>query len=298
LHAVDHDHGDTHQRDLEGGRAGSGDHAVAQRDDVVGAPAGYELNVDCGPLQLRAHALGVERAGQGQDEAHAPALALQFGRGLQHRRQQPSELPLARAGHETDHGAVVVEREFPSGRVGGYARVDLVDQGMPHKAHGDAVAFVEGHLEREQHRHHVNEATDALCALRAPGPDLRTDVEQHGHADLACGFGELEVEFRVIDQDEQIGAVAAQACAHAFQLAHDAPPMHEHLDDADDRQPAAVDDAFHAARGEMRPPHAHHFGRPAALMQGLDEARGVVVAGGFPGRDHQSRGINGHGHRG
>jgi hypothetical protein len=79
----------------------------------------------------------------------------------------------------------------------------------------DAPGTVEGLLEGEDDEHLVDALLDPAEAAALPGPELRRDQPDDGDAGAAKMFGEAEVDVGEVDEDGDVGAVAAEGADEA-----------------------------------------------------------------------------------
>ena len=84
-------------------------------------------------------------------------------------------------------------------------RLRHVEQRMAHPLDRDAGAPVDLLLERKDDQHAVGDALHGLHPSRPPGPQLRADVVDDRHAELAHRVRQPEIEVGKVDRDEHVG---------------------------------------------------------------------------------------------
>ncbi len=135
---------------------------------------------------------------------------------------------------------------------------------------------------RRRLRHGLGEAREPVGA---PRPHLRRDVVQHRHSGRGRRVGDLHVERRVVDQNDERHVAALDS---ALEVSQQRPmPRHvlEHLDEPHHRELLDVLDELHAGGAHLVAADADGVeasGR-AARRELAHHARRVQIAGNFSG---------------
>ena len=157
---------------------------------------------------------------------------------------------------------------------------------MPDEGDRDPGLLVEGDLEGEEDRHHVDHAPDPGDAPASPGPHLRGDEVEDLHP-LALGeLGEPQVEVWVVDQDQQVGGGVAELLLEDVETFDDDREMGDHLDESHDSHDVGVHEGLDPRPSHAVPAHAEKAGFGGQGAYFIRDARTVHLAGSLTGDDH------------
>ena len=156
----------------------------------------------------------------------------------------------------------------------------MTDEGDVH-----AGGAIQRFLERKQHEHLPNQASDGPDPARPPGPDLRTDEITHGDAEAVSRAGEQEIEVRKIDTDQQGGAGRCKMGAERQECSPEGSPLFPQLGDAHHRRFTGIGQETDAGRPHPGPAHPGEREAGLPLAQGLDQSGAVQIAGRLSGHD-------------
>ena len=114
------------------------------------------------------------------------------------------------AGQQRDERRVDGDTEAGAHVGPGPRRRHHVEERMADPLDRHAGITIDALLEFEDHQDAVGDAAHRLHAPRTPGPELRADVVDDRHPELAQGAGEREVEVGKIDGDEDVWTFLAR----------------------------------------------------------------------------------------
>ena len=156
--------------------------------------------------------------------------------------------------------------------------------------------LVEAGLERKDHRQAIHQARDLADPSTPPGPHLRPDIVQHGHADRPCDTREPEIELREVDQDAEIGTLPPQDAGEGPVDPHQRAQASDAFHHPDGRDLSRIGDRPHARGAQVLATEAEDLDVGHAAAQRPQQVRTVQVAGRLP-RDHEDAVRRRNGHR-
>ena len=161
---------------------------------------------------------------------------------------------------------------------------------MSHPLDWNAGASINLFLEGKDDQHPVGYALHRLHPAWPPRPQLRADVVDDRHAELAHGVREPEIEVGKIDRDEHIGSrrggVGQQPTIDRVGARKDA----RHFQEAGDRQALEVVNQGRACAAEPLAAEAsNHCGRIES-KEFAGQRAGVEVPGRLTAGDHDAHG--------
>ena len=198
---VEYHLGDAHQGRLEGGCSRGDDGRLAQGQRLLGLVAEV---AHLGALQIALIERAVE-PGHGRDNELVGWETLREGH---HVGQVLLNLVHTAAGDKRNDGALVEVVRLAKLLARGErltTQGDVVREGVATEGRGDAELSEPLRLEGEDGVETIDILLDLLYAVLLPGPRLGGDVVEDLDLLLLGPLGHLEVEARVVDQDQYIG---------------------------------------------------------------------------------------------
>ena len=148
-----------------------------------------------------------------------------------------------------------------------------------------AVLAEESLFERENAEQRVDDPPHCLHPSAPPRPYLRRDQIDHRNTLAFEPGGDPEVEIRRIGQNRE-GRFAGDTFRDQLPVAHpDAGKVAQYFDQADDGEVFGPDDGFHPSGTEIGTRAAEKPATGPFPMQVIEQFGGVVIPGGFPGRN-------------
>ena len=168
-------------------------------------------------------------------------------------------------------------------------RLHQIDERMPDELHRHAGLAVDGLLERKDDEHAIGKAADRLQPCRAPGPDLRADVIDHGHAKFPDPRGEPEVEVGRVDHNQGVRAIDAGGVNEPPQRGKRTGHLRNRFGEARHRDVAIIVDQTAAGRLELRTAEARNRQRVIERTELARERSRVQIARRLAARQEQTR---------
>ena len=126
----------------------------------------------------------------------------------------------------------------------------MADEGDVH-----AGGAIQRFLERKEHEHLADQASDGPDPARPPGPDLGTDEIAHRDAESVGRASEQEVEVRKIDTDQQGRPGRYEVRAQRQERRPQGSPLLPQLGDAHHRRFTGIGQEADAGRPHPVPTH-------------------------------------------
>ena len=165
----------------------------------------------------------------GKRELQVRELPGQKGRGPGEDGQQSLDLPLAASGEDAYAPGV-------AGGVQNGVRADGVQQGVADIVHGHAVAGIELDLEGQDTDEAVHMAAQEIDAAFAPGPELGTDVIDHGDVQALGDLGHAEMKVGGVDEHHDVRTKRGQTLPDGAQQSKDFRQLGQYLGESHDRK--------------------------------------------------------------
>ena len=228
----------------------------------------------------------VQRRGGSHDELVAAAGVGQ--RRAAHGQQVALHLLRAAAGQQGDDGARGVEARAGGKGLEALAvrRAEgghLVDRGVAHVRHGVVVFLLEKvGFEGQDGEQAVDVSAYGLDASLLPGPYFGRNVVENGADGRAVDVaGHLQVEARVVDEDDSVGLPAADGLLAALHAGEDARQVEQDGHEAHVGQRAVMAEAHAACTAHQVAAVEAERGVGVEAPQGFHQVGGVQVAAGL-----------------
>ena len=153
----------------------------------------------------------------------------------------------------------------------------------------DASRAVERLFERKDDEHAVDEALHPPQAAALPGPELRADEPENGHAEALAMHGEAKVDVGKVDEDGERGRIALEVANQRAVLRVDVECVAQDLGEAHVGDVLGADDALLAGGFHAGPAEAGEGGVRQAGMEFGNDMGAVEVAGGLAGGEEDAR---------
>lgn len=238
----------------------------------------------------RRQGLGIEflldRRGAGNDQRVA---LFGVGRGgPAHTRQVVFDFLLTAAGEQGNHRAFRRQVEAVAEFIMCLSVVfpvvcDFVDSGVANIVDRVVVfTFEEVYLKRQDGEERVNVAPDVLYTVFFPSPYLRRNVVEYGNAHvLTDKTGNLQVEPRVVNQNDDVGVQALDGLFARAEVVHDGREVEQDGDEAHVGHRLVVLHADAAGLAHQVASVKIKLSVGVALAEGFHEVGSVEVAAGF-----------------